>query len=35
MAAAGSSFSFLNATVGKLVNPGTARQIQLSVRFTF
>ena len=34
-AAAGSSFGLLNSTVGKLVNLGTARQMQLALRFTF
>jgi hypothetical protein len=32
---AGASFGGLNNTVGKLVNFGTARQMQLSARFTF
>ena len=34
-AAAGSSFGLLNSTVGNYVNMGTARQLQLAVRFVF
>ena len=33
--AAGSSFGLLNSTVGNYVNMGTARQLQLAVRFVF
>jgi hypothetical protein len=32
---AGSAFGGLNGTVGKLVNFGTSRQMQLSARFSF
>src|SRR6185437_3726717 len=32
---AGTSFGFLNSTVGTLVNLGTSRQIQVAARFTF
>jgi hypothetical protein len=32
---AGTAFGGLNGTVGKLVNFGTARQMQLSARFNF
>jgi hypothetical protein len=34
-AAAGPSYGLLNSTVGKYVNMGTSRQIQLAVRFVF
>jgi hypothetical protein len=34
-AAAGSAYGLLNTTVGKYVNMGTSRQIQLAVRFVF
>jgi len=34
-AAAGSAYGLLSSTVGKYVNMGTARQVQLAIRFVF
>jgi hypothetical protein len=34
-AGAGPNYGLLNSTVGKYVNMGTARQIQVAMRFVF